>query len=66
MGSMFPFCYRRLVWSSPTNFSPTAVGFRGGSVVKNPPVSAGDPVLIRGLGRDPLEKETATHSSILA
>ena len=39
--------------------------FRGGSVIKNPPANA------RGLGstpggKDPLEKERATHSSILA
>ena len=40
-------------------------GFQGGSVVKNLPANAGD--LIRSLGReDPLEKEMATHSSILA
>ena len=39
--------------------------FPGASVVKNPPTKPGDMVLI--LGReDPLEKETATHSSILA
>ena len=43
-------------------------GFPGGSVVKNPPASAGD---IRDSGsvpgqEDPLEKEMATHSSILA
>ena len=36
-----------------------------GSVVKNPPASAGD--ALRSLGRkDPLEKEMATYSSILA
>jgi len=35
--------------------------FPGGSVVKNPPANAGD------MSReDPLGKETATHSSILA
>ena len=33
--------------------------------VKNPPANAGDLGLIPGLGR-PLEKEMATHSSILA
>ena len=32
-------------------------------MVKNPPVNAGDAVLSPG---DPLEKETATHSNILA
>ena len=36
-----------------------------GSVVKNPPTNAGDMGLILGQ-EDPLEKETATHSSILA
>ena len=34
-------------------------------MVKNPPVNAGDAGLIPGLGRS-LEKEMATHSSILA
>ena len=37
----------------------------GGSVVKNPPVSAGD--VVQSLGwEDPLEEEMATYSSILA
>ena len=36
-----------------------------GSVVKNPPDNAGDTGLIPSQ-EDPLEKETATHSSILA
>ena len=40
-------------------------GFPGGSVVNNPPTNAGDTSLIPGLGRS-LEKEMATHSSILA
>ena len=31
------------------------MGFLGGSVVKNPPVSAGDTVSIPGLGRSPGE-----------
>ena len=37
-------------------------------VVKNPPASAGDiETQVRSLGQeDPLDKETATHSSILA
>ena len=34
-------------------------------MVRNPPASAGDVGLIPGLG-DPLEKEVATHSSILS
>ena len=38
---------------------------RGGSVVKNPPAKAGDTGLIPG-SEDPLEKEMATYSSILA
>ena len=41
------------------------MGFYGGSVVKNPPAMQEMP--IQSLGwEDPLEKETATHSSILA
>ena len=40
-------------------------GFLGGSVVKNPPASAGDVGSIPGSGRSP-EKEMASHSSILA
>ena len=40
-------------------------GFPGGSVVMNPPASAEDAGSIPGLGRS-LEKEMATHSSILA
>ena len=40
-------------------------GFPGDSVVNNLPANAGDWGLIPGLGY-PLEKEMATHSSILA
>ena len=40
------------------------LGFAGGSLVKNP--LAVQETWVRSLGReDPLEKETATHSSIL-
>ena len=40
-------------------------GFPGGSAGKEPACNAGD--LVRSLGwEDPLEKGTATHSSILA
>ena len=39
-------------------------GFPGGSVVKNLPANAGDTGLIPGQ-EDPLEKEMATHSSVL-
>ena len=41
------------------------MGFPGGSVVKNPPASAGNVGSIPGSGRSPGEG-TATHSSILA
>ena len=41
------------------------LGFPGGSMVKNPP--AKQETWVRSLGReDPLEKEIATHSNILA
>ena len=40
-------------------------GFPGGSVVKNPPAMQEMRVLFLG-GEDPLEKEMATHCSILA
>ena len=40
------------------------MGFPSGSVVKNPPANTGDTGLILGK-EDPLEKEMATHSSIL-
>ena len=40
-------------------------GFLGGAVVKNPPATAGDVGSTPGLGREPLEEEMATHSSIL-
>ena len=40
------------------------LGVSGGSVVKNPPVNAGDIGLIP-IWKDPLEKGTAVHSSIL-
>ena len=44
------------------------MGFPGGSVVKNPPANAGDEETgVQSLGqKDPLEKEMATHSGILA
>ena len=41
------------------------MGFPGGSVVKNPLANAGDVGWIPGR-EDPLEKQMATHSSILA
>ena len=44
------------------------MGFPGGSVVKNPPaVHEPQETHVHSLGqKDPLEKEMATHSSILA
>ena len=42
-----------------------ATGFPGGSVVKNLPASEGDPGSTPGW-EDPLEKEMAIHSIILA
>ena len=44
------------------------MGFHGGLVIKNPPVmQETQEMLVQSLGReDPLEKGTATHSSILA
>ena len=41
------------------------MGFPGGSVSKESSCNAGDLALIPGW-KDPLEKEMATHSSILA
>ena len=43
-------------------------GCPGGSAIKNPPANAGDVgSFIQSLGQeDPLEKEMATHSSIVA
>ena len=40
-------------------------GFSGGSLVKNPPANVGDTVQSL-TWEDPLEKEIATHPSILA
>ena len=70
-------CCRLEVWSrtvflsegwrgkSISGFSFWSKGFPGGSAVKNPPANKGDAV--RSLGHEhPLEKEMATHSSILA
>ena len=46
-------------------FKEIMLSFPGGSVVKNPP--AEQEMGVRSLCQeDPLEKETATHSSILA
>ena len=44
------------------------MGFPGGSVVKNPPaMQETQEMQVQSLGQeDPLEKEVATHSSILA
>ena len=45
-------------------FTITLLSFPGGPVVKNPPANAGDVSSIPGV-EDSLEKEMATHSSIL-
>ena len=42
------------------------MGFPGGSDSKESACNVGDLVLIHGVGGSPLEKEMATHSSILA
>ena len=42
------------------------VAFPGGSVVKNLPANSGDVSSTSLSGENPLEKEMATHSSILA
>ena len=42
------------------------MGFPGGSLVKKVPANAVNSSLIPGSREDPLEKEMATHSSILA
>ena len=42
------------------------MGFPDGSDGKESACSAGDPGLIPGSWKDPLEKEMATHSSFLA
>ena len=49
-------------------YTPFDVGFCGGSAVKNPlPMQEIQETWVRSLGQeDPLEKEMATHSSILA
>ena len=49
----------------PSHIKSESRGFPSGAVVRNPPASAGDVGSIPRLGRF-LEKEIATHSSILA
>ena len=46
-------------------FAAYNIRFPGGSVIKNLPANTGDMGLIFGQ-EDPLEKEMATHSSILS
>ena len=45
---------------------PLSIGFSGSSAGKESACNAGDPGLNSWVGQDPLEKEMATHSSILA
>ena len=52
-------------WSSDSELGPRALGLPGGSVEKNLPANAGDEGWIPGQ-KDPLEKEMATLSGILA
>ena len=54
-----------LTSSDPLNGLKVTINPTNGSVVKSPSAKAGDVGLIPG-SEDPLEKETATHSSILA
>ena len=63
LGTFFSYKYLNGIF----NFAlgPQILGFPGGSAVKNPLVNAGDTGLIPG-SEDPLEKEMATHSCILA
>ena len=58
-----------LAMKLPFAISHVPKGFPSGSVVKNLPANAGSPAgdAVQSLGReDPLEEETATHSSSLA
>ena len=52
----FYICYCLVHW----------VHFPGGLAVKNPPANAGNAGFDPWVGEDPLEKEMATHSSVLA
>ena len=54
----------RLKWLSSS--SRLCLGFSGGSVIKNPLINAGDVGSQSLVWEDTLEKEIATHSSILA
>ena len=59
------FLVRKIHWRRDRAPTPVFMGFPDGSAGKESTCSAGDPV--RSLGQeDPLEKEMATHSSILA
>ena len=55
-------------WPTLEIVSQPGVGLPGGTMVKNPPANAGDAeTQFQSLGReDPLEKEMATNSVILA
>ena len=61
----------KIHWRRDRLLTPVFLGFLFGSAGEELTCSAGDLGLIPGLGRflgqkDPLEKEKATHSSILA
>ena len=56
----------RLMSSSVFGEISVSLGFPGGSVINNLPDNGGDTTGVRSLGQEyPLEKEMATHSSIL-
>ena len=42
------------------------MGFPGGSVVKNPPASAGDTASIPGLGRSHIPQGNSPHAQLLS
>ena len=56
---------RKIPWRRDRLPTPVFLGFPGGSADQESSHNVGDPGLIPGLG-NPLEKEKATHSSILA
>ena len=66
---MSGFQYSLGEWSWVCHLTPESLslGFPGGAVVKNPPAKEMQETWVRSLGgEDPLEKEVATHFSILA
>ena len=65
LSSFIPFSFLPLLLLFLIIIDSSNVGFPGGSVIKNPPAT--QKTQVQSLGReDPLEDETATHSSVLA